>query len=174
MFFKLKELPFELDALEPHISAETVEYHYGKHHLGYVNKLNDLVEGTEFEKESLEEIIKSLSGDIFDNAAQVWNHDFYWEVLTPNKKDNIPKKLLLYEIEKRFGTYNAFENIFKKAALSHFGSGWAWLIKNQQGELEIVSTDNAKNPLVEGNVPLLVCDLWEHAYYIDYRNDRKK
>lgn len=174
MFFELKELPFAPNLLEPHISEETIEYHYGKHHLGYVNKLNDLIGGTRFEAESLEEIVRQSSGDIFSNAAQIWNHDFYWQGIAPDDTNKHPGEILLSMIERRFGDYFKFEKEFKKIALSNFGSGWTWLVKSPRGLLDIINTSNANNPLFFGDKPLLVCDTWEHAYYIDYRDDRKK
>ena len=172
MAFTLPELPYAKNALEPYISQETLEYHYGKHHQAYVNKLNDLVPGTEFENASLEDIIKNANGGIFNNGAQVWNHTFYWHSMTPNYAD--PNSGLLAEIKKHFGSLDAFKEQFTTAALTRFGSGWAWLVKNKSGALEIVSTSNADNPLREDKKPLLTCDVWEHSYYIDTRNDRSK
>ncbi len=172
MEHKLPELPFAMDALEPHISKETLEYHYGKHHKTYVDNLNKLIPGTEFEKLSLEDIIKKSSGGIFNNAAQIWNHSFYWNCLSP--KGGEPGGALADAIKKSFGSLDEFKQKFSQTAVTTFGSGWAWLVKNAAGDLEIVSTSNAGCPLTEGKTPLLTCDVWEHAYYIDYRNARPK
>ena len=171
MTFTLPDLPYALDALAPTISKETLEYHWGKHHRAYVTNLNNLVPGTEFEKMSLEDIIKKSSGGIFNNAAQVWNHTFYWHCMKPNGGGE-PTGALLTAIEKNFGSFAKFKENFTKTALTTFGSGWAWLVKNNDGSLTILSTSNAGNPLTEGKKPLLTCDVWEHAYYIDYRNLR--
>ena len=171
MTFELPALPYALDALTPHISKETLEYHYGKHHRAYVTNLNNLVPGTEFEKMSLEEIMKKATGPIFNNAAQVWNHTFYWHSLAPNAGGE-PKGELLDAIKRDFGSFEEFKTIFTKAAATQFGSGWAWLVKNASGKLEVVQTSNAGNPMLEGKKPLMTCDVWEHAYYIDTRNDR--
>ena len=173
MAFELPALPYEMNALEPHISKETLEYHYGKHHRAYVTNLNNLIPGTEFEKMSLEEIMKKSSGGIFNNAAQIWNHTFYWHSLTPNGGGE-PSGKLADAIKKDFGSFSDFKTAFTKAALTQFGSGWAWLVKNASGKLEIVQTGNAGNPMLDGKKPLLTCDVWEHAYYIDTRNDRAK
>ncbi|EKD77905.1 MAG: superoxide dismutase (Fe) [uncultured bacterium] len=173
MAFELPALPYAMDALTPHISKETLEYHYGKHHRAYVNNLNNLVTGTEFENKSLEEIIKKASGVIFNNAAQIWNHTFYWHSLSPTGGGK-PTGELAERIEKSFGSFDAFKTAFTKAATTVFGSGWAWLVKNNAGELEITQTSNAGNPLLDSKKPLLTCDVWEHAYYIDTRNDRAK
>ncbi|WP_119343132.1 superoxide dismutase [Facilibium subflavum] len=173
MMFELPALPYERNALEPYISEETLNYHYGKHHQTYVTNLNNLVPGTEFEGKSLEEIIRTSSGGIFNNAAQVWNHTFYWNCLTP-KSSKKPSGALLTAIESKFGSFDAFKEAFTKTAVTTFGSGWAWLVKTKQGQLELVSTSNAGCPLTEGVTPLLTCDVWEHAYYIDYRNARPK
>lgn len=173
MTFSLPALPYEMNALEPHISKETLEYHYGKHHKTYVDNLNKLIPGTEFEGSSLEDIIKKSSGGVFNNAAQIWNHTFYWHSLNPNGGGK-PSGELLAAIEKAFGDFDTFKEKFSTTAVTTFGSGWAWLVKNQQGELEIISTSNAATPLTEGHTPLLTCDVWEHAYYIDYRNARPK
>ncbi len=173
MAFELPELPYAKDALAPHISEETLEYHYGKHHQTYVTNLNNLVPGTEFEGMSLEEIIKSSSGGIFNNAAQVWNHTFYWNSLSPNGGGE-PEGGLANAINRTFGSFDEFKEAFTKCAVTTFGSGWAWLVKNADGSLELVSTSNAGCPLTEGQVPIITCDVWEHAYYIDYRNARPK
>ncbi|MGI2029266.1 MULTISPECIES: superoxide dismutase [Fe] [unclassified Endozoicomonas] len=171
MAFQLPELPYERNALEPHISKETLDYHYGKHHHTYVVKLNGLVEGTELENKSLEEIIKTSEGGIFNNAAQVWNHTFYWNCLSPNGGDK-PSGELAAAIDKAFGSYDEFVAKFSDMAVNNFGSSWTWLVKNTDGSLEIVNTSNAGTPITGDQKPLLTCDLWEHAYYIDYRNVR--
>ncbi|MDY4790018.1 MAG: superoxide dismutase [Bacteroidales bacterium] len=169
--FTLPAFPFAQDALEPHISKTTIEFHYGKHHQTYVDNLNKLIIGTEFENSTLEEIVLKSSGGIFNNAAQVWNHTFYWNCLTP--KSNLkPEGKLLDAIEKEFGSYEEFKEKFTNAAVTLFGSGWAWLVKNKEGKLEIVQTSNAENPMRQDKTPLLVCDVWEHAYYIDKQNRR--
>lgn len=169
--YTLPELPYAENALEPHISAETLQYHYGKHHAAYVDKLNGLVKGTQFENASLEEIIKNGDGAIFNNAAQVWNHSFYWNCLSPNGGGE-PAGALGSAIKEFFGDFGNFKEKFSAAALGNFGSGWTWLVKTPEGVLEIVNSDDAGNPMTEGNQPLLTCDVWEHAYYIDYRNAR--
>ncbi|MDD2738290.1 MAG: superoxide dismutase [Fe] [Methylomonas lenta] len=173
MTFELPALPYANDALAPHISAETIEYHYGKHHQTYVTNLNNLVPGTEFEGLSLEEIVKKSSGGIFNNAAQVWNHTFYWNSLSPNG-GGAPTGDLANAIDRTFGSFEEFKEVFAKCAVTTFGSGWAWLVKNANGSLELVSTSNAGCPLTAGQTPILTCDVWEHAYYIDYRNARPK
>lgn len=173
MPFELPALPFEKNALEPHISPETLEYHHGKHHQAYVTKLNDAIPGTEFENKSLEDIIKSASGGVFNNAAQVWNHTFYWNCLSPNGGGEATGKIG-DAINAKWGSYSKFEEEFSSKAAGNFGSGWTWLVKSSAGELEIVNTDDAGNPMTEGHTPLLTCDVWEHAYYIDYRNARPK
>lgn len=167
----LPKLPYSPEALEPHISKKTIEYHYGKHHMTYVQKLNDLIQGTSFEEMSLEDIIMKADGGIFNNAAQVWNHTFYWEGFTANGK-NAPEGLLLDAIEKAFGSFEDFKEAFTQKAVTLFGSGWAWLVKKGDGSLEIVQTSNADNPMRTGDIPLLTCDVWEHAYYLDYQNRR--
>lgn len=167
----LPELPYAENALEPHISAETIQYHYGKHHATYVDKLNGLVAGTEFENAPLEEMIEKAKGAIFNNAAQVWNHSFYWNCLSPDGGGE-PTGALGSAIKEFFGDFGAFTEQFSAAATSNFGSGWTWLVKTSDGALEIVNTDDAANPMTQGYVPLLTCDVWEHAYYIDYRNAR--
>ncbi len=169
--FILPKLPFEMNALEPHVSKTTIEFHYGKHHKSYVDNLNKLIVGTEFENSILEEIVMKSSGGIFNNAAQVWNHTFYWNCLTP-KSTLKPDGKLFEAIEKEFGSYEEFKAQFTKSSLTLFGSGWAWLVKNADGKLEIVQTSNAENPMKQGKIPLLVCDVWEHAYYIDKQNSR--
>ena len=170
---KLPELRYPENALEPHISAETLAYHYGKHHATYVDKLNKLIAGTEFETAPLEEIIRKASGSIFNNAAQVWNHTFYWNCLSPDGGGE-PEGALAKAIDQGFGGFTQFKDRFSDAAANNFGSGWTWLVKNSDGGLEIANTSNAGNPMTEGKQPLLTCDVWEHAYYIDYRNARPK
>jgi Fe-Mn family superoxide dismutase len=173
MAFKLPKLPYENDALEPFISEKTIEYHYGKHHQAYVNNVNSLIVGTKFENATLEEIIQNAEGGIFNNGAQVWNHTFYFMQFNPDGCKE-PKDELKAAIEAKFGSVEGFAEDFTKAAATLFGSGWAWLVKNKNGELEIVQTSNAGNPLREGKQPLLTCDVWEHAYYIDKKNLRPK
>ncbi|TLU67101.1 superoxide dismutase [Fe] [Thalassotalea litorea] len=172
MAITLPALPYAQDALAPHISAETLEYHYGKHHNTYVVKLNGLIEGTEFANASLEEIVKKSSGGVFNNAAQIWNHTFYWNSLTPSGAGK-PTGELAAAIDAQFGSFDAFQEQFNNSAVNNFGSSWTWLVKNADGSLAIVNTSNAATPLTEeGVTPLLTVDLWEHAYYIDYRNLR--
>ena len=173
MAFELPALPYEKNALEPHISAETLEYHYGKHHQTYVNNLNNLVAGTENEGKSLEDIIKTASGGLFNNAAQVWNHTFYWHSMSPTGGGN-PAGALADAINAKWGSVDSFKEAFSKSAAGNFGSGWTWLVKNADGSIDIVNTSNAGTPLTDGKKPLLTCDVWEHAYYIDYRNARPK
>ena len=173
MAFTLPELPYNKDALEPHISAETLEYHYGKHHNTYVVNLNKLTEGTEYAGKSLEEVIKTSKGGIFNNAAQVWNHSFYWYCLSPQGGGE-PKGELAEAINQNFGSFATFKEQFSQTAITTFGSGWAWLVKKPDNSLAIVSTSNAETPLTQNLKPLLTCDVWEHAYYIDYRNARPK
>ena len=169
----LPALPYAMDALAPTISAETLEFHYGKHHKAYVDNLNNLIKGTEFENASLEEIVKKSSGGIFNNAAQVWNHTFYWNSMKPNG-GGAPTGALADAINAKWGSFDAFKEAFSKCAVTTFGSGWAWLVKTPSGELDLVSTSNAATPLSTDNKALLTCDVWEHAYYIDYRNARPK
>lgn len=171
MSFTLPPLPYAQDALQPHISAETLQYHYGKHHQAYVNNLNNLIPNTEFESMSLEQIIEKSTGGMFNNAAQVWNHTFYWHCLSP-KGGGEPTGKVRDAINGAFGSFAAFQETFTKCAIGTFGSGWAWLVKNAEGKLEIVSTSNAGTPMTEAKTALLTCDVWEHAYYIDYRNAR--
>lgn len=173
MAFNLPELPYSKDALAPHISAETIDYHYGKHHQTYVTNLNNQIKGTEFESMSLEDIIKKSSGGIFNNAAQVYNHTFYWHCLSP-KGGGEPKGRLAEAIKKNFESFDKFKEKFTAAAQTQFGSGWAWLVQNKDGTLAIEQTANAGCPLTKNQEPLLTCDVWEHAYYIDYRNARPK
>ncbi len=167
----LPTLPFEKNALEPHISKETLEYHYGKHHNAYVTKLNDGVKGTEFENVSLEDIIKQASGGIFNNAAQVWNHSFYWNCLSPNGGGEANGSIA-DKINEAWGSFENFKKEFSTSAAGNFGSGWTWLVKKSDGSLAIVNTDDAKTPMTSGEKALLTIDVWEHAYYIDYRNAR--
>ncbi len=167
----LPDLPYAKDALEPHISRETLDYHHGKHHQAYVNNLNNLIPETEFEEMGLEEIIQKSSGGIFNNAAQVWNHTFYWNCLSPNGGEE-PKGELANAINSTFGSFENFKDAFTKSAVTNFGSGWTWLVKNQDGGLEIVNTGNAGTPNTDGLTALLTIDVWEHAYYVDYRNAR--
>ena len=173
MTFELPELPYPLDGLSPHISQETLEYHHGKHHQDYVTNLNKIVAGTEFEGKSLEEIIKTASGGIFNNAAQIWNHTFYWHCMKPNGGGE-PTGDLADAINKAFGSFAEFKEEFTKCAATTFGSGWAWFLKNEDGSLEIHSGANANTPVMKGKTALLTCDVWEHAYYIDVRNARPK
>ena len=171
MEHKLPPRPFAKEAEAPVILAETLDYHYGKHHQAYVNNLNKLIVGTEFEDMPLEDIIRKSSGGIFNNAAQVFNHTFYWHCLAPEAGGE-PTGKLAEAIDQAFGSFESFKEKFSATAATTFGSGWAWLVKNDEGKLEIISTSNAGTPLTEGKKPLLTCDVWEHAYYIDYRNAR--
>ena len=171
MEHKLPELPYPSDSLKPVISPETIDYHYGKHHQAYVNNLNKLILGTKYEDMSLEDIIKRSSGSIFNNAAQTFNHSFYWNCLCPNGSGE-PTGKLAELINQTFGGFVAFKEKFAATAIATFGSGWTWLVKNADGSLSIESTSNAATPITEGKIPLLTCDVWEHAYYIDYRNAR--
>ena len=171
MAFELPELPYVRNALVPHISEETLDYHYGKHHNTYVAKLNALVEGTELENKSLEEIIKTSEGGIFNNAAQIWNHTFYWHCLSPHGGGQ-PSGELAQAINRVFGSFEDFVACFTDMAVNNFGSSWTWLVKNADSSVEVVNTSNAATPLTTDKKPLLTCDLWEHAYYIDYRNVR--
>ncbi len=171
MTHNLPKLPYSPEALEPNISKKTIEFHYGKHHMTYVKKLNDLIKDTPFEEATLEEIILKAEGGIFNNGAQVWNHTFYWEGLSPNGGGE-PGGKLLDSINGSFGSFGRFTEEFETAAATLFGSGWAWLVMNDKGKLEIVQTSNAGNPLRDGKKPILTCDVWEHAYYLDYQNRR--
>ncbi|MDD3762648.1 MAG: Fe-Mn family superoxide dismutase [Nevskiales bacterium] len=170
MALTLPELPYARDALAPHMSAETLDYHYGKHHKAYVDNGNKLIAGTEFENMSLEDMVMKSSGKIFNNAAQVWNHTFFWNCLTPKQAE--PSAALSDALTKAFGSVDDFKKQFTESAIGNFGSGWTWLVKNADGSLAIVNTSNAANPMTDGKKPLLTCDVWEHAYYIDYRNAR--
>ncbi|CAB1114358.1 SOD [Ectocarpus sp. CCAP 1310/34] len=173
MSIVLPELPWAKDALAPHISAETIEYHYGKHHAAYVTKLNAAISSNaELEGKSLDEIMKTSSGGVFNNAAQVWNHTFYWKSLSPSGGGE-PTGAVKEAIEEKFGSFEAFKKAFSDTAAGHFGSGWAWLVKTESGGVDVVGTHDASNPVKEGKgTPILTCDVWEHAYYIDYRNSR--
>jgi Fe-Mn family superoxide dismutase len=173
MAIELPALPYDRTALEPHISAETIDYHYGKHHQTYVTNLNNLIKGTELENADLETIVKKSSGGMFNNAAQVWNHTFYWNGLKPGGGGE-PTGKLAELITKTWGSFAAFKEEFTKTAIGTFGSGWAWLVQRPDGSLGLVSTSNAATPLTGDDNPLLTIDVWEHAYYIDYRNARPK
>ena len=174
MAFELPALPYAQDALQPHISSETLEYHYGKHHKTYVDKLNGLVEGTDLADKSLEEVVKSSDGGVFNNAAQIWNHSFYWNCLSPNG-GGAASGAVADAINAAFGSFDAFKEQFTNSAINNFGSSWTWLVKQADGSVAIVNTSNAATPLTDDSVtPLLTVDLWEHAYYIDYRNARPK
>ena len=172
----LPQLPYALDALEPYLSRETLDYHYGKHHRAYVNKLNDLIKGTDLEHQSLEATIRATrpapghSNPTFNNAAQAWNHHFYWQCLTP--RTSVPNGVVAEVLNRQFGSVEGFRRHFTQAALETFGSGWTWLVSSNDARLEILSTSNADTPLAQDKTPLLACDVWEHAYYIDYRNAR--
>ncbi len=171
--FELPKLPYEKNALEPYMSEETLEFHYGKHHATYVTNLNNLVLGTEFEGKNLEDIIKTSNWWIFNNAAQVWNHSFFWNCLAPNAWGEA-KWEILNSINENFWSFEEFKEKFTQSAVTNFGSGWTWLVKTPQGKLEIVNTSNAGTVITTENTPLLVVDVWEHAYYIDVRNARPK
>jgi len=173
MTIELPALPYAIDALAPHISQETLEFHHGKHHATYVTKLNAAIPGTEFEGKSLEDIIKTSSGPVFNNAAQIWNHTFYWNCLSPNGGGE-PTGSLADAINSTFGSFGEFQAAFNDKAVNNFGSSWTWLVKNSDGSLEIVNTSNAGTPMTEGQTAILTVDLWEHAYYIDFRNARPK
>ena len=171
MEHKLPDLPYAMDALQPHISKETLEFHYGKHHQTYVTNLNNLIKGTEFENMALEEIVKTSSGGMFNNSAQIWNHTFYWHCLKPNGGGQ-PSGALADAINKKFGSFDEFKKQFTQTCITTFGSGWGWLVKNADGSIELMSTSNAQSPMTSGKTALLTCDVWEHAYYVDYRNRR--
>lgn len=173
MAIELPALPYDRTALEPHISAETIDYHYSKHHQTYVTNLNNLIAGTEFESADLESIVRKSQGGLFNNAAQVWNHTFYWNCLKPHG-GGAPTGKLAEAIDAAFGSFDAFKAEFTKTAIGTFGSGWAWLVQRPDGNLALVSTSNAATPLTGTDKPLLTCDVWEHAYYVDYRNARPK
>jgi Fe-Mn family superoxide dismutase len=169
----LPALPYAKDALAPYISAETLEYHYGKHHQAYVTNLNNLIKGTEFENASLEDIIKKSSGGVFNNSAQVWNHTFYWNCLKP-AGGGAPTGALGDAISAKWGSFDKFKEEFTKSCVGNFGSGWTWLVKKADGSVDIANTSNAGCPLTGADKPLMTCDVWEHAYYVDYRNARPK
>ena len=173
MEHKLPELPWPKDALAPHISPETIDFHYGKHHQAYVDKLNAGIKGTEFAEMSLEDIILKSSGGLFNNAAQVWNHTFYWNCLSP-KGGGAPTGQVKEMIEKKWGSFETFKQEFSNQAAGNFGSGWTWLVQSKDGSVEIQNTDDAGNPMTNGVKPLMTIDVWEHAYYVDYRNARPK
>jgi Fe-Mn family superoxide dismutase len=173
MTHTLPSLSYEMNALEPHISKETLEFHYGKHHQTYVTNLNNLIKDTEFAEMSLEDIINKSSGGIFNNAAQIWNHSFYWNCLSPNGGGE-PTGALADAINSKFGSFEKFKEEFSKTAITTFGSGWGWLVKEADGSIALASTSNAATPMTSGQTALLTCDVWEHAYYIDYRNARPK
>jgi Fe-Mn family superoxide dismutase len=173
MEHQLPALPYAPDALAPHISKETFEYHHGKHHQAYVTNLNNLIKGTEFENASLEDIIRKSQGGVFNNAAQVWNHTFFWHCMKPNGGGQ-PSGALAKAIEAKWGSFDAFKEAFTKSAVGNFGSGWTWLVKKADGSVDLVNTSNAATPLTGADKPLLTIDVWEHAYYIDYRNARPK
>ncbi|VXB22393.1 superoxide dismutase [Massilia sp. 9I] len=169
----LPALPYAKDALQPHISAETLEYHHGKHHQTYVTNLNNMIKGTEYENLSLEEIIKKSTGGVFNNSAQVWNHTFFWNCMSPNG-GGAPTGKVADAINAKWGSFDKFKEEFNKSALGNFGSGWTWLVQKTDGSVDIVNTSNAGTPLTTSDKPLLTADVWEHAYYIDYRNARAK
>lgn len=171
MKFELPALPYALNALEPHMSAKTLEFHWGKHHAAYINNLNNLIAGTPMENDTLEEIVKKSEGPIFNNAAQAWNHTFFFYTLSPNGKKE-PGGKLAEAIQRDFGSFEKMKEEFAKAGATLFGSGWAWLSANKEGKLEITQGPNAQNPLKSGATPLLTADVWEHAYYLDYQNRR--
>jgi len=173
MAIELPALPYARDALQPHISAETIDFHYGKHHQAYVTNLNNLIKGTDQENADLESIVRNSTGGLFNNAAQVWNHTFYWNCLSPSGGGE-PGGKLAEAITAAFGSFAAFKEEFTKTAIGTFGSGWAWLVQRADGSLALVSTSNAATPLTGPDTPLLTCDVWEHAYYVDYRNARPK
>jgi Fe-Mn family superoxide dismutase len=172
MQHELPPLPFPKNALEPHMSAETLDFHYGKHHKAYVDKLNELIQNTEHANQSLEEIVRSSKGPLFNNAAQTWNHTFFWNCLSP--QGGKAEGDLGRAIDQSFGSLDAFKSKFNQTAVNTFGSGWAWLVRGNDGSLSIESTSNADTPIAHGKQPILTCDVWEHAYYIDYRNARPK
>ncbi len=173
MAFELPQLPYAMDALAPYISKETLEFHHDKHHAAYVNRLNELIKGTNHERQSLEEIIRTSEGALFNQAGQHFNHSFYWKCMAP-KAGGEAKGPVADAIGKAFGDFGAFKKQFSDIAAGHFGSGWAWLIRDKDGSLKVVATHDAGTPVAQGQTPLLTCDVWEHAYYIDYRNARAK
>lgn len=169
----LPELPYPKNALEPHMSAETLEYHHGKHHRAYVNKLNELIKGTKFEQMPLEEIILTSEGPVFNNAAQIWNHTFFWNCMAPKAGGN-PTGKVATMINEKWGSFDKFKEEFAKSAVSNFGSGWTWLVLNKDNKIDILNTSNAQTPKTQGAKALMTLDVWEHAYYIDCRNERPK
>ena len=171
--FKLPQLPYSTSALAPFLTAETFEFHYGKHHKTYIDKMNDAIKGTPDENKSLEELVKTTKGGLFNNAAQSWNHTFYWLGFS-EKGTPLTDATLKKAIDEAFGSMEAFQKAFNEKTAAQFGSGWGWLVKTASGKLEIKTTGNAENPMTQGDIPLLTCDVWEHAYYIDYRNARPK
>jgi Fe-Mn family superoxide dismutase len=171
LHFSLPALPYVEDALEPVLSAETLTLHHGKHHKKYVDKMNELLQRTHIDGSSLEDVVRASSGRLFNNAAQAWNHDFYWHSLSPKRRR--PAGALLHKLEKDFGSYERFADEFAAAASGQFGSGWAWLV-NKEGELQVMTTANADTPMAHGLKCLLTIDVWEHAYYVDYRNERER
>ena len=175
MAIELPKLPYDMDKLQPHVSKETLEFHYGKHHKAYVDKLNAALPGSKYEKMSLDEMVTASVGEpkVFNNAAQTWNHTFYWNCLTPNGGGE-PKGAIGDAIKKSFGNFSDFNKKFSELAVTLFGSGWAWLVKKKDGSIDLMPTKDAGNPMTDGHKPLLTCDVWEHAYYIDYRNARPK
>lgn len=173
MEHQLPPLPYSKEALEPHISAETLEFHHGKHHAAYVKKLNELIKGTSFENMSLEGIIRDAEGPLFNNAAQHWNHSFFWKCLTP-KSRGLSDGKLAEMINRKWDDFETFKKAFEEKALANFGSGWTWLILDRKGKLDIINTANADTPIAGNKIPLLTLDVWEHAYYIDYRNSRNE
>ncbi|AGF49721.1 Fe-Mn family superoxide dismutase [Candidatus Kinetoplastibacterium blastocrithidii TCC012E] len=173
MSYNLPPLPYDASSLSPYISKETIEFHYGKHHKTYVDNLNNLISDNELSKLNLDDIIKNSTGAIFNNAAQIWNHNFYWNSLSPIFNQH-PSDILLKSIELKWGNFENFKESFTRSALSNFGSGWTWLVKKTDGSLDIVNTSNANTPIITEDKALLTCDVWEHAYYIDYRNSRAK
>jgi len=173
MQHELPKLPYAMDALAPHVSKETFEFHYGKHHQAYVTNLNGLIKGTEFENASLKDIVRKSSGGVFNNAAQVWNHTFFWHSMKPNGGGK-PSGALAAAVDRKWGSFDAFKEAFTKSAVGNFGSGWTWLVKKADGSVDIVNTSNAGSVLTTGDKALLTIDVWEHAYYIDYRNARPK
>jgi superoxide dismutase, Fe-Mn family len=172
MAITLPKLPYALEALEPYMSRETLEFHYGKHHKKYVDTANELIKGTDLESLTLYEMVQRATGKTFNNVAQAWNHEFFWKCLSPDKQE--PRGELAQALDRAFGDIDTFRERFTKAASELFGSGWAWLVMNDDGSLEVTTTKNGDTPLTEGRLPLLTCDVWEHAYYIDYRNNRAK
>lgn len=172
--FRLPELPYQQSAFAPWLSAESFEFHYGKHHKAYIDKMNDAIKGTPKSEQSLEQIVKEAQAGLFNNSAQAWNHTFFWHCISASKKGLDTQKTLADAIQKDFGSVDEFKKKFQETAVGQFGSGWAWLVKNSQGKLEVIGTANADTPFVKGLVPVLTCDVWEHAYYIDHRNARPK